>query len=192
MTEALAMPTDYHAGRPWTIDEVLAMPDDGMRHELIDQNLVVSMVPPPLHQNAGQRLIRILYAAAPIELEVCPETNLKIGDDLLIPDVMVARSEALNQPGSLHVTPKDVVFVAEILSKSNTTFERAWKSKRYAEGGIPFYAEVTLTPLPRVVCFELRGRGYVEVADAHAGEWFRLSEPFEVEFDPAELTGPRR
>jgi Uma2 family endonuclease len=192
MTEALAMPPDYHAGRPWTIDEVLAMPDDGMRHELIDQKLVVSVVPPPPHQNAGQRLIRILYAAAPVEFEVSPETNLKIGEDLLIPDVMVARSEALSVPGSLYVDPKDVIFVAEVLSRGNTRFERVWKSQRYAEGGIPFYAEVELTGAPRVVCYELRGKGYVKIVDAHAGERVRLTEPFGLDFDPADLTGPRR
>ena len=52
MTEALAMPPNYHVG-PWTIDEVVAMPEDGMRHELVEGRMVVSPVPPPPHQNAG-------------------------------------------------------------------------------------------------------------------------------------------
>ena len=38
MTETLAMPPNYHVG-PWTIDEVTAMPEDGMRHELVEGRL---------------------------------------------------------------------------------------------------------------------------------------------------------
>jgi hypothetical protein len=106
MTEALAMPPNYVG--PWTIDEVAVMPEDGMRHELVEGRLVVSPVPPPLHQNAGQRLIRILYAAAPLEFEVSPETNIRIGADMFIPDVMVARAESLSAPGSLYAEPKEV------------------------------------------------------------------------------------
>lgn len=191
MTEALAMPPNYHVG-PWTIDEVVGMPEDGMRHELIEGRLVVSPVPPPPHQNSGQRLIRILYAAAPLEFDVTPETNIRIDADMLIPDVMLAKSEALSSPGSLYMDPKDVLLVAEILSPGNSKFERAWKPQRYAEGGIPFYLEVELPTLPRVAVYELRGMGYVKVADAHAGETLKLTEPFEVSFDPAELVGPRR
>ena len=190
MTEALAMPPTYRVG-PWTIDEIVALPEDGMRRELIEARLVVSPVPPPPHQNAGQRLIRI-FDAAPLELEASPETNIRIGDDMLIPDVMLAKSEALSSPGSLYMDPKDVVLVAEILSPANSRFERVWKSQRYAEGGISIFMEVELANVPRVTVYELRGKGYVAIADAHAGETLKLVEPFELSFDPADLVGPRR
>src|SRR3954452_1131974 len=191
MTEALAMPSNYHVG-PWTIDEVAVMPEDGMRHELVEGRLVVSPAPPPPHQNAGQRLIRILEAAAPLEFEASPETNIRIGADMFIPDVMVARSESLCAPGSLYVDPKDVVLVAETISPGNSKFERAWKPQRYADGGIPFYVEVELATMPRITVYELRGTEYVRIADARAGETLRLGEPFEVSFDPGDLVGPRR
>jgi Uma2 family endonuclease len=191
MTEALAMPPNYHTG-PWTIDEVAVMPEDGMRHELVEGKLVTSPVPPPPHQTAGHRLIRILEAAAPVEFEGSQETNIRIGADMFIPDVMVARSESLCAPGSLYVDPKDVILVAETLSPGNSKFERAWKPQRYAEGGIPFYMEIELATMPRITVYELRGAENVRIADARAGETLKLSEPFELSFDPGDLVGPRR
>lgn len=191
MSEALAMPPDYHVG-PYTPDEVAALPGNGMRHELVGGKLVVSPVPPPPHQTAGMRMIMILYAAAPPEFEVTPETNVRIDADLLIPDVMVARSEALCAPGSLYVDPKDVLLVAETISPGNSRFERAWKPQRYADGGIPFYLEIELPTLPRVTVYGLQETGYTKIADARAGETLKLSEPFEVGFDPGDLVGPRR
>lgn len=191
MTEALAMPQEDHVG-PWTIDEVAVPPENGMRYELVEGRLVVSPVPPPPHQTAGKRLIRILDAAAPLEYEASPETNIRIGDDLLIPDVMVARSDGLCEPGRLYMDPKDVILVAETISPGNSKFERMWKPQRYAEGGIPYYLEIELPVAPRVVVSELRGKEYVRIADARAGETLMLTEPFVVSFDPAELVGPRR
>lgn len=191
MTEALAMPPNHHIG-PWTIDKVAAMPEDGSRYELVEGRLVVSPAPPPIHQKAGKRLISILDAAAPLEFEGSPETNIRIGPDLLIPDVMVARSIALDVLGSLYAEPKDVILVAETISPGNSRFERAWKPQRYADGGIPFYLELELPGTPRVTVYELRGTEYARVADAKAGETLRLTEPFPVSFDPADLVGPRR
>jgi Uma2 family endonuclease len=191
MTEALAMPPNYHAG-PWTMDEVAVMPEDGSRHELVEGRLVVSPVPPPPHHNVGKRLIWILEAAAPIEFEGSPETNIRIGADMFIPDVMVARSKSLRAPGSLYVDPKDVILVAEIISPGNSKFERAWKPQGYADGGIPFYMEIELPTMPRIIVYALRGKEYVRIADARAGETLKLSEPFEMSFDPGDLVGPRR
>ncbi|HEX9755437.1 MAG TPA: hypothetical protein VGA42_07000 [Gemmatimonadales bacterium] len=38
--------------RRWTREEVLALPDDGNRYELIDGELLVTPSPRPLHQLA--------------------------------------------------------------------------------------------------------------------------------------------
>lgn len=168
------------------------MPDDGMRHELVDGNMVTSPVPPPPHQYAGQRLIRILYPAAPLELDLTTETNIRIGPDLFIPDVMLAKSEALCAPGSLYVVPEDVLMIVEVISPSISKLERAWKPQRYADGGIPFYMEIDLPTMPRVTVYELRDTKYEKIADVRAGEALKLTAPIELSFDPGELVGPRR
>jgi Uma2 family endonuclease len=190
MTEALAAPAYYHAG-PWTIDEVLDLPDNGMRYELVDERLVVSSVPAPRHQRAARRLANLLEAGAPLDLESSIEVNLRIGVELLIPDVVVAASASL---GHVRVVDSaDVRIVVEVLSPGNTKFDRAWKPQRYAEGGVPIYLEVELegAGAPRVTAFELRGKGYVPIAEARAGELLELTEPYDIRFDPAELAGRR-
>jgi Uma2 family endonuclease len=190
MTEALATPAYYHAG-PLTLDEVLELPDNGMRYEFIDDRLVVSAVPPPRHQRAAMRLANVLQAEAPKNLESSVEVNVKIGPELLIPDVIVAKSAALDD--ARLVDCADVEVVVEVLSPGNTEFDRAWKPQRYADGGIPIYLEVELDGVgaPRAVAFELRGKGYVRVAEARAGETLELTEPYPIRFDPQSLAGQR-
>jgi Uma2 family endonuclease len=190
MTEALAMPQNHYAGR-WTVDEVLALPEDGMRRELVEGRLVESPVPANPHQMAGKRLERLLDECAPPELEAIREVNLRLEADLFIPDVTVAAAEVLAGPGQF-VEAADVVLVVEILSPGNSRFERAWKPRRYAEAGVPFYAEVDLGDGPRVTFHELRGSDYVKIAYAPAGGRLQVERPFPVSFDPGDLVGPRR
>ncbi|HEU5159320.1 MAG TPA: Uma2 family endonuclease [Streptosporangiaceae bacterium] len=190
MSEAFATPASYHAG-PWTVDEVLELPDNGMRYELVEERLVVSSVPPPRHQRAARRLANLLEAEAPAHLESSIEVNLRIGVELLIPDVVLVMSAALDDAKVVHCA--DVHIAAEILSPGNIKFDRAWKPRRYAEGGIPYYLEVELDGVgaPRVRAFELRGMGYVAIGEARAGETLALTEPYDIRFDPAQLAGRR-
>lgn len=190
MTEALAMPHHHYAGR-WTIDEVVALPEDGMRRELVEGRLVESPVPAKPHQMAAKRLEKLLDRLSPPELEAIREMNLRIGADLLIPDVMVAPPDVLAEPGQF-VETVDAVLVAEILSPGNSVFERSWKPRRYAEAGIPFYVEVDLVDAPRVTFYELGGGEYAKLASATAGLRLRVERPFPLSFDPGELVGPLR
>lgn len=45
---------------PFTVDDVSALPEDGMRHELLDGTLLVSPPPSVRHQFAAHRLVQIL------------------------------------------------------------------------------------------------------------------------------------
>lgn len=190
MTEALAMPHHHYAGR-WTIDEVLALPEDGMRRELVEGRLVESPVPAKPHQLAGKRLESLLDRSLPPEFEAIREVNLRVGADLLIPDVLIASSDVIADPGQF-VDASEAVLVVEILSPGNSVFERSWKPRRYAEAKIPFYAEVDLADLPRVTFHELRDGEYVKLAYAPAGTRLQVERPFPLGFDPAELAGSRR
>jgi hypothetical protein len=51
---------------------------------------------------------------------------------------------------------------------------------------------MTEATMPRIIVYALRGTEYVRIADARAGETLKLSEPFEMSFDPGDLVGPRR
>lgn len=140
---------------------------------------------------AGKRLERLLDESLPPGPEAIREVNLRFEADLLIPDVMVAGTKVPAGSGQ-YVEPAEVVLVAEILSTGNTRFERAWKPRRYAEAGIPFYVDADLVDGPGVTFHELRGSDYVTFAYASAGCVLHVERPFEVRFDPGDLVGPRR
>jgi hypothetical protein len=66
--------------------------------------------------------------------------------------------------------------------------DRAVKSAMYAEAGIPVCWRVELQSAPRVVaCCLSRGR-YTTRATLVAGSPGRITRPFVVELDPADLT----
>jgi Uma2 family endonuclease len=75
----------------WTVDDLTNLPDDGMRYELFDGELVVSPSPFPLHQRSVAAFYRLLYTACPPELEVFfapfdfqPTTKRSFEPDLLV------------------------------------------------------------------------------------------------------------
>jgi hypothetical protein len=57
-------------GRPFTVEDLETMPDDGRRYGLIDGVLLVSPAPNWPHQEMGLQLWRVLQACAPRELRV--------------------------------------------------------------------------------------------------------------------------
>lgn len=59
-------------GGDWTVDDLDALPDDGLRHELVDGVLLVSPAPSLLHQVALSALLVQLTLAAPPGLGVLP------------------------------------------------------------------------------------------------------------------------
>ena len=55
---------------PWTAEDLYALPEDGMRHELLDGTLLVSPPPSVPHQFAARRLVAALVEAAGPDLEL--------------------------------------------------------------------------------------------------------------------------
>src|SRR5438034_6591152 len=104
-------------GREWTVDDLDALPDDGLRYELFDGVLVVSAAPYLRHQRALQGMYRLLFAACPPVLEVFvapvdfrPNRVRSFEPDLLV----VPRGLSGDQPAVEHPP----VLAVEILSKT--------------------------------------------------------------------------
>ena len=57
-------------GRPLTVEDLEAMPDDGHRYELIDGTLIVTPAPSWPHQGVQVRLTTWLYDRCPRDLRV--------------------------------------------------------------------------------------------------------------------------
>src|SRR6185369_14189119 len=114
----------------WTVDEVLALPEEyssTQRIELVDGALVVSPWPRLEHQRLVGVLLGQLVAAAGPGYEVFPGANLVLGnrgDRLVIPDLVVTDEPGLR---GVSLTEKQVVLVAEIVSPSTKVQDRILK-----------------------------------------------------------------
>ncbi|MGP3935279.1 Uma2 family endonuclease [Nonomuraea sp. KM88] len=179
----------------YTVEDWLRLPETGEWIELIDGSFVVSPMPAYDHALCAGRLRAILLDAAPDEFEVVETGNLRVGDDGLIPDVVVGHADAIIA-GPVALSASDVVCVAEVVSPGKVNRERDYtiKPPRYAAAGIPVFLRIDLEGhgTPRVEVFHLGKGAYELVAEAKAGTVLTLDQPFPVSFDPALLTGRRR
>ncbi|WP_345563335.1 Uma2 family endonuclease [Nonomuraea rosea] len=175
---------------PFTVDDLLAFPDDGNRYELFNGSLVVSPAPLPLHQRVITRLLRILEDAAPPGLEALSTVNVSPGaKDFYIPDLVVVPESASESVG-LMFAPSDLQLVVEVVSPGSRMHDRTVKVVAYAAAGIPVYWRVEIDG-PILHVYELEGDSYQEPVAYKTGTTATLSSPFPVSFDPADLTARR-
>jgi Uma2 family endonuclease len=183
-----------HTG-PWTADDVEALPDlgDHARFEVYEGGvLVVSPAPGVAHQRASYWLHRALSEAATAagaDVEVLEAVNVALpGGKLLVPDVVVAAADAAAR-ATTRIPCEAVLAVVEVVSPSTVSMDRAIKPVMYAEALIPVYWRVELQDTPKIfVCSLSRGR-YVTRNTLTAGTKGRITRPFAVELDPAEMSG---
>ncbi|WP_028926479.1 Uma2 family endonuclease [Pseudonocardia acaciae] len=178
-------------GRPFTVDDLEAMPDDGHRYELLDGVLLVSPAPGRRHQRVcGQLFIKLEQACpggmevlfAPFAVQTSKSTELQ-------PDVLVARESDLTEQN----LPAAPLLAVEILSPSTALFDLNTKRAAYERMRAPSYWVVDPDQLV-LTAFELDENGrYQQVAEVKGTEEFRAERPFPVRIVPAELLkGPRR
>ena len=109
------------------------------------------------------------------------------GGKLLVPDVVVVAAEGVNE-STTRLASEAVLAVVEIVSASTVSIDRAIRPVMYAEAGIPVYWRVELHDAPGIVVCSLSGSGYVTRTTLTAGTAGRITRPFAVELDPADLT----
>ena len=129
------------ATRQWTVDEVLALPDDGNRYELIDGELLVTPSPALVHQYIVGRLHAALLAwlepigagealLSPADLRLTPETIVQ-------PDVFVVPIGA--EPPRNWPDVKRLLLAIEVLSPSTSRADRVRKREFYLRVSVPEY-----------------------------------------------------
>ncbi len=131
----------------WTVDRVLALPEDGNRYEAVDGELLVTPSPEFHHQEAVLALATVLrsyvrsngiglVSIAPADIELDERT-------LVQPDVFAfAWPEAL--PPEHWKDVRSVLLAIEVLSPSTARHDRQVKRARYQRQGIPEYWIVDL------------------------------------------------
>lgn len=131
------------ASRRWTREEVLALPDDGNRYELIDGELLVSPSPRGAHQRAVMALYDLIGPYV---------RRYRLGSVGLAPSDLDLRSGQLSQPDLFVVSRKPdgrepidwpdygiPFFVAEVTSPSTARYDRITKRRRYQRSGVAEY-----------------------------------------------------
>lgn len=123
-----------------TAADVLAMPDDGNRYDVVRGELLGSPGPRMLHQVVAFRLVQLI-GNYPDRYRVgvgVPGGNLSWSDDtLVIPDLPVTDLEESRTMSWDQL--KTVLLVVEILSPSTARHDRFTKRRLYQEVGIPLY-----------------------------------------------------
>jgi len=133
------------ASTTWTGERVRALPDDGLRYELVDGELLVTPSPGWTHQSAVAALFRRLdeyvgsYALGWVRFA---PADLSLGEDeVLQPDLFVIPA-ALNPRSWQEV--RALLLVIEVLSPGTARYDRLIKRRRYQRAPVPEYWIVDL------------------------------------------------
>ncbi len=125
-----------------SIEELLALPEDGMRHELLDGEHVVTPAPSFNHQRAVKEFVRALDADIGDQDEVewlTSPADIILGPRTLVqPDlfITVQKSSKAVKSWTDVGTPRIAI---EILSPSTAARDRNQKRRLYLEAGVEEY-----------------------------------------------------
>ncbi|MEU8896241.1 Uma2 family endonuclease [Nocardia sp. NPDC048505] len=182
-------------GDRWTAADLDRMPENGLRYEVLNGQLVVNAAPKPRHQWLIKWLERALDAALPPELLAMSGVGVLIGEDEAIPDLIVLSGALpMDERG---VAAGQVRLAVEVVSKSTTMQDRLVKPQLYAEACIPAYWRFEISSfkgqlpgedLPVLFAYALGADGVYELVHrVAAGDAVTLHTPFEFTVDPATL-----
>ena len=130
--------------RRWTRAEVLALPDDGNRYELVDGELLVSPGPRPQHERAVVELSLRLgpyVRSQALGTLYTSRSDLDLTTGQLVqPDLFVSQNRGIEVWEEVGIP----LLVIEILSPRTANFDRVTKRMRYQRSGVPHYWIVDL------------------------------------------------
>ena len=178
------MSTISPKGLKWTYEEYANLPEDMLRHEIIDGEHIVNPSPGTQHQHVSKRLQYQLYtkielAGLGLLFDAPMDVQLSMFD-IVQPDLVIILNENIRKitPTKIKVAPNLVV---EILSPSTAVNDRTIKKDHYERSGVSEYWVVD--PFEQQVDqWVLRDGNYVIAPQSKA---IRLSfvSDIEVDFD---------
>ena len=183
---------------PYTIDDLDALPDEGVRRELVNGWIVVAPWPSTFHDHAAKVLERALDDAAAdagADVYVKGPLDVDTGPSIRVPDLVVVEGEAARAARARRARAydaPDVELVVEIVSprSGSEQHDRVDKVFEYARAGIPHYWLIDLEPEPSIVVRSLGEDGrYHVTASATPHVPLKTEDPFPFSFDPARLIG---
>ncbi|MDT5037688.1 MAG: hypothetical protein QOE03_2873 [Micromonosporaceae bacterium] len=168
----------------YTLDDILTVPDDAPRVELVDGVMVVVPSPTFGHQNISFLLCAWFRAHCPPHLIASIALGVAVGaNNTCEPDVMVHSAETALDKHFL--MPGDVTIVVEIVSPSTRRRDRIDKPAVYADAGIPYFWRVEQDPV-RIHAYRLNGGRYTE--QAASTDELVVDKPFPIRLPIREIT----
>ncbi|HEX7337165.1 MAG TPA: Uma2 family endonuclease [Gemmatimonadales bacterium] len=135
------------ATRDWTVQRVLALPDDGNRYEVVDGELLVTPAPTFHHQDAilalALRLKPFVDSSDTGYLSLSP-ADIELDERTLVqPDLFVFELPGGRRP-ERWTDITTILLAIEVLSPSTARADRFVKRRRYQRQGISEYWIVDL------------------------------------------------
>lgn len=129
----------------WTLDDLLAMPEDDNLYEIIDGELYVMTTPVPVHQRLSMRLSVVFYQAGEatgLGRVYASPIRVRLSErDIVQPDLLfIERDQLAIETNDLIDGPPDIV--VEIVSPSTRSKDRNDKATLYARAGVREYWQV--------------------------------------------------
>ncbi|MBX3072177.1 MAG: Uma2 family endonuclease [Thermomicrobiales bacterium] len=128
--------------RPYTVDDLKDLPEDGMRYEIIGGELIVSPSPSTKHQRASMNLSLLVAGYVRQrgigEVFAAPYDVVLGTHNVLEPDLLVILNEQADLVTDAHIVGAPAL-VIEIISPSSRSIDRVRKSATYADHGVQEY-----------------------------------------------------
>jgi Uma2 family endonuclease len=184
-----ALPEWFYPGPAsgWTADMLDRLPSDAPRRvELIDGSLIMMSPQSQFH-------MLVISLLTDRELGIRPPEGLAVSREMTVtlglrqrpePDVLVVRSEAMQDLRKTSYTPDEVHLVVEVVSPESQERDRTAKPIKYSNAGIKFLWRVELEDQsPVVYTYELDPavKAYVPTG-IHRGS-LRTNIGFDVDID---------
>lgn len=173
----------------WTLDDLVDLPDDGSRYEILDGSLLVSPMPALPHGRALTRLHKSLSRQAPERFAVSQNIGVlrhSVSQTFLVPDLMVILDEALDRNGNA-LQPAEVLLVVEVLSPKRHAIDLVAKRHYYATMGVPQYWVVDPLIARLTVLRAEKDGAYREELRVEAGQRWETDDPFDIVLQPADF-----
>lgn len=157
--------------RRFTYPDLATLPDDHLRREIIDGELVVNPAPGTRHQSAVASILVALYKYAKVSggKALCAPYDVLLAlDNVVEPDVLFIRDDHLDRIGEKCLEgPPDLA--VEISSPTTRRLELVRKRELYERFGVPEYWYVDLE-VDRVEVYRLADGRYPAPQLRYPGE----------------------
>ena len=172
------------SSRMLTRADLDALPDDGLRHELIDGSLVMTPAPGMSHQDFVFALARALHAAtAGTDLKVMMAPyDVALGPHVVEPDIVVAARSSFTERD----LPTPPLLVVEVRSPSTAWIDEGRKRSLYEESGVNYYWLADPVE-PSITVLTLIDGRYEQTAYSREDEALTLTNPFDIDVVHAQI-----